>query len=47
MKLHQVLDEVFALAGQHVDDGYLDHGVAGGLQAHGGAGHAHQLHLRE
>ena len=37
--LHQVLDEVGAFAGQHVDDGNLDHGVAAGLLAQAGAGH--------
>ena len=35
-------DEVFAVAGKHVDDGYLDHRVASGLQAHGGASHVDQ-----
>ena len=32
--LHQVLDEVCAVAGQHVDDGNFDHRVAAGLQTH-------------
>ena len=41
-KLHQMTDEVLAVAGQHIDDGNLDHRVAAGLQAHGGAGHVDQ-----
>lgn len=32
--------EVFAVAGEEVDDGHFNHGVAAGLLAHGGAGHA-------
>ena len=31
-------DEVFAVAGQHVDDRNLNHRVAAGLQTHGGTG---------
>lgn len=37
--LHKVLHEVGAVAGEHVDDGNLNHGVAAGLLAHGGAGY--------
>lgn len=37
--LHEVLHEVGAIAGEHVDDGNLNHGVAAGLLAHGGAGY--------
>ena len=34
--------QVGALAGQHVDDGNLNHRIASGLQAHGGASHIDQ-----
>ena len=34
-----MFDEVCTLAGEHVDDGNLDHCVAAGLEAHGGASH--------
>lgn len=37
--LHKVLDEVGTVAGEHIDDGYLDHCVAARLQAHGGTGY--------
>ena len=35
--LYQMFDEVGAVAWEHVDDGNLDHRVAGGLEAHRGA----------
>ena len=34
-----MFDEVSSVTGEHVDDGNLDHRIAAGLQAHGGAGH--------
>ena len=34
--LYQMFDEVGAVAWEHVDDGNLDHRVAGRLEAHGG-----------
>jgi hypothetical protein len=37
-----MFDEVGAVAWEHVDDGNLDHRVAGGLEAHRGAGHVDQ-----
>ena len=37
-----MFDEVGAVAGEHVDDGNLDHRVAGGLEAHRGASHIDQ-----
>ena len=40
--LNKVLDEVFTLTRQHVDDGNLNHCVAAGLQTHGGTGHIDQ-----
>ena len=36
-ELYQMFDEVGAVAWEHVDDGNLDHRVAGGLEAHRGA----------
>ena len=40
--LYQMFDEVGAVAWEHVDDGNLNHRVAGGLEAHRGAGHVDQ-----
>ena len=40
--LYQMFDEVGAVAWEHVDDGNLDHRVAGGLEAHRGASHIDQ-----
>ena len=37
-----MLDEVGAVAGEHVDNGNLYHGVAAGLEAHRGAGYVNQ-----
>ena len=37
--LYQMLDEVGTVAWEHVDDGNLNHRVAGGLEAHRGASH--------
>ena len=34
--------EVSPLAGEHIDDGNLNHRVASGLLAHGGTGHVDQ-----
>ena len=38
-RLYQMLDEVCAFAGEHVDDGNLYHRIAAGLQAHRGTGY--------
>ena len=37
-----MLDEVGAVAGEHVDDGDLNHRVAAWLEAHGGTGNVDQ-----
>ena len=45
--LYQMFDEVGAVAWEHVDDGNLDHRVAGGLEAHRGASDIDQYLTRE
>ena len=40
--LYQMLDKVGTVAGEHIDDGNLDHCVAAGLETHGGAGNVNQ-----
>ena len=37
--LYQMTDNLLAVASEHVDNGYLGHGVATGLQTHGCASH--------
>lgn len=39
---NEMADDVLALAGEHVDDGQLNHGVAAGLLTHGGTGHVNE-----
>ena len=46
-QLYQCPYEVFSIALEHVDDGYLYHGIAAGLQTHGSTGHIYQHLTRE
>ena len=46
-ELYQMLDEVSAITGEHVDDRNLDHRVATGLQAHGGTGYIDEYLTRQ